>query len=58
SKVLLGSIKRKNLAKLLAEQLSRARRLRYILEQSRQPAEAVSDQEIHPCSDIIGSDGE
>ncbi|XP_067879661.1 chloride channel protein ClC-Kb-like isoform X2 [Heterodontus francisci] len=56
SKVLLGSIKRKNLAKLLAEQLSPERRLRYILEQSRQPPEALSDHENNSPSDRIGSE--
>ncbi|XP_060710693.1 chloride channel protein ClC-Kb-like isoform X1 [Hemiscyllium ocellatum] len=54
SKVLLGSIKRKNLAKLLTEQLSPVRRLRYILEQSRQPARFFSGQENNTCSDRIG----
>uniref|UniRef100_UPI00398E4F1A chloride channel protein ClC-Kb-like n=1 Tax=Pristiophorus japonicus TaxID=55135 RepID=UPI00398E4F1A len=56
SKVLLGSIKCKNLAKLLSEQLSSERRLRYILEQAKQPKEALAEQENSSCSNTHDSE--
>ncbi|XP_059831094.1 chloride channel protein ClC-Ka-like isoform X1 [Hypanus sabinus] len=46
SKVLLGSIKRKNLAKLLTTQLSPERRLRFHLRRGQQPSETPVEREV------------
>ncbi|XP_072113328.1 chloride channel protein ClC-Kb-like [Mobula birostris] len=50
SKVLLGSIKRKNLARLLATQLSPERRLRFQQQRGQQPSETPVEHEIVPSS--------
>ncbi|XP_051900485.1 chloride channel protein 1-like [Pristis pectinata] len=59
SKVLLGSIKRKNLAKLLAKQLSPERRLRYRQQQQQQQTKETSvEHESVPSLKSNTSDGE
>ncbi|XP_055521266.1 chloride channel protein 1-like, partial [Leucoraja erinacea] len=57
SKVLLGSIKRKNLVNLLAEQLSPVRRLEFHQEQQQILKESSVDHEIVPSSKINTSEG-
>ncbi|XP_029435620.1 LOW QUALITY PROTEIN: chloride channel protein ClC-Kb-like [Rhinatrema bivittatum] len=46
SKILLGSVKRKHLAKLLSQQLSSERRLQYLLSQSADNSEGTTDLSI------------
>ncbi|XP_069775989.1 chloride channel protein ClC-Kb-like isoform X3 [Narcine bancroftii] len=57
SKVLLGSINRKNLAKLLARQLNPERRLQFRQEQQRHAKETLAEGEVTPGSKSNTSDG-
>ncbi|XP_026502989.1 chloride channel protein 2-like isoform X2 [Terrapene carolina triunguis] len=57
SRILLGSIRRKHLAKLLSEQLSTEKRFQYLLSQSEANSPTQPESHLPPAPELLGEDG-